>query len=354
MSWRLAVRRGAVALAGAALLTAVPGLSRAQAGPDAATAELLFQQAIELMKQGKYDEACPRLAESQRLDAGVGTLLYLAACYEKLGQSASAWATYREAADAARRNGQPDREQKAREAVAALEARLSRLLVEVPAASAAPGLSVRRNGQEVSPVLWGTPVPVNPGTYTLEASAPGRLPWSGVVTVDPSGGTVTATVPPLSEAPPAPSAARAAPASAARAAAANVAPAAARVPPAAPPAPPAAAGMPAQRRVALVVASVGVVGMGVSAGLGFVARARQQDSGAYCDGDLCDPEGLTIRNQALDVARAGTVVFIAGAAAVAAAGVLWFTSGSPDASAGARPTLHVGLGPTGFSLGGRF
>ncbi|WP_437288237.1 hypothetical protein [Sorangium sp. So ce406] len=351
MSWRLAARRGAVALAGAALLTAVPGLSRAQAGADAATAELLFQQAIELMKQGKYDEACPRLAESQRLDAGVGTLLYLAACYEKLGQSASAWATYREAADAARRNGQPDREQKAREAAAALEARLSRLLVEVPAASAAPGLSVRRNGQEVSPVLWGTPVPVNPGTYTVEASAPGRLPWSGAVTVEPSGGTVTVAVPPLSEAPPAPSAPPAAPASAP---AASAAPAAARVPPAAPPAPPAAAGMPAQRRVALVVASIGVVGMGVSAGLGFAARARQEDSGAYCDGDLCDPEGLMIRNQALDVARAGTVVFIAGAAAVAAAGVLWFTSGSPGASAGARPMLHVGLGPTGFSLGGRF
>ncbi|WP_437635426.1 hypothetical protein [Sorangium sp. So ce854] len=354
MSWRLAVRRGAAALAGAAMLTAAPGLSRAQEAGDAAAAELLFQQAIELMKQGHHGEACPRLAESQRLDPGVGTLMYLAACHEKLGQSASAWATYREAADAARRNGQPDRERTAREAAAALEARLSSLVVDVPEASVAPGLSVRRNGQEVGPVLWGMPVPVNPGTYTLEASAPGRLPWSSAVAVDPSGGTVTVTVPPLAEAPPAPSAPPAAPAAPTMA---SAGPAAARVAPAAPPArtaPPAAAGMPAQRTVALVVAGAGVAGVGVSAALGFAARARQDDAGPYCDGDLCDPEGIVIRGQALDIARAGTVVAIAGAAALAAAGVLWFTAGSPRASAGARPAVQIGLGPAGLSIGGRF
>ncbi|WP_437309788.1 hypothetical protein [Sorangium sp. So ce388] len=343
MSGRRAARLGAAALASMAALAGAPRPSRAQAGGDAATAEVLFDQAIALMREGKYAEACPRLAESQRLDAGVGTLMYLAACYERLGKTASAWATYREAADAASRRGQTDREQQAREGAAALEARLSRLLVEVPTGSAAPGLSVRRNGQELAPVLWGTPIPVDPGAYTIEASAPGRLPWSATVTVDPASGTATVAVPPLAEAPP-PPLLPAAPA---------VAPHPATAAPARP-APPDAAGMPAARVAALVAASAGVVGIGASIGVGFVARARFEDAGPHCEGDLCDDDGLTIREDALGIARAGTIVFIVGTAAVAAGGVLWLTSPSPRASAGARPAVQIGLGPTGLSLGGRF
>ncbi|WP_437649584.1 hypothetical protein [Sorangium sp. So ce362] len=343
MSRRRAARLGAAAIAGA--LAAIPRPTHAQAGGDAAAAEVLFEQAIALMRQGNYEQACPRLAESQRLDAGVGTLLYLAACYERLGKTASAWATYREAADAARRHGQADREQKAREGAAALEARLTRLLVEVPADSAAPGLSVRRNGQELAQVLWGTPMPVDPGAYTVEASAPGRLPWSTTAAIDPAGGTVTLTVPPLDAAPP--------PQGAPPAAAPRDAPAAQTAPPARP-APPDAAGMPAQRLAALVAAGAGVVGIGASVGLGFGARARFQDAGAHCDGDLCDDDGIKIRDDAMDLARAGTVVFLVGAAGLAAGGVLWFTAPSPDAGAGTRPAIQVGLGPLGFSLGGRF
>ncbi|WP_437727330.1 hypothetical protein [Sorangium sp. So ce861] len=344
MSRRRAARRGSAALALAAALAAAPRPSRAQAGGDAAAAEVLFEQAIALMRQGDYEQACPRLAESQRLDAGVGTLLYLAACYERLGKTASAWATYREAADAARRQGQADRERQAREGAAATEARLSRLLVEVPAGSAAPGLSVRRNGQELAAVLWGTAMPVDPGAYTVEASAPGRLPWSTTAAVDPASGTVTVTVPPLAAAPPPPGARPAAPAGAAAAQAA----------PPARPAPREAAGMPAQRLAAIIAAGAGVVGIGVSVGLGFGARARVEEAAPYCDGDTCDDTGIAIRGDAIDLAQAGTVVFLVGAAAVAAGGILWFTTPSPAANAAGRPAVHVGLGPTGLSLGGRF
>ncbi|WP_437561886.1 tetratricopeptide repeat protein [Sorangium sp. So ce542] len=344
MSRRHAARRGSAALALAAALAADPRPSRAQAGGDAAAAEALFEQAIALMRQGDYEQACPRLAESQRLDAGVGTLLYLAACYERLGKTASAWATYREAADAARRQGQADREQQAREGAAALEARLARLLVEVPAGSAAPGLSVRRNGQELAPVLWGTAMPVDPGAYTVEASAPGRLPWSTTAAVDPAGGTATVTVPPLAAAPPPDGARPAAPAGAA-------APAAQEAPRLTPRD---AGGLPAQRIVALVAAGAGVVGIGVSIGLGFRARARFEEAGPHCDGDVCDDAGVDLRDDAVALARTGTVVFLVGAAGAAAGAVLWFTSPSPAATAAMRPAVQVGLGPTGLSLGGRF
>src|SRR5687767_9143297 len=49
---------------------------------DAAAATQLFQEGRDLLKQGKHAAACAKLAESQRLDARVGTLLNLADCEE--------------------------------------------------------------------------------------------------------------------------------------------------------------------------------------------------------------------------------------------------------------------------------
>ena len=52
-------------------------------------AESLFQNAKALMKEGKYAEACPKLAESFRLDGVGGTMINWADCEEHLGK----WAT---------------------------------------------------------------------------------------------------------------------------------------------------------------------------------------------------------------------------------------------------------------------
>ena len=87
------------------------------------------------MAVGHLGEACPKLAESQRLDPATGTMLNLATCYERNGQIASAWVTYKEAATAAQKADQPERAQLARKKAAELEPRLPMLTIVVPAAA---------------------------------------------------------------------------------------------------------------------------------------------------------------------------------------------------------------------------
>src|SRR5258705_7891007 len=189
------------AIRGVALACAwmfLQGAAHGQAARDPAGAEKLFAEARKLLDAGKYAEACQRLADSQKLDPGVGTLLTLAQCYEKMGRTATAWATYHEAAAAARANGQADREKKAARAADTLEPNLPKLTVTVPDSAVEKGVEVKRNGAPVPKSLWGVSEPVDPGEYVIEARATGRKPWSTRVKAEP--GRATAVIlPPLDE-----------------------------------------------------------------------------------------------------------------------------------------------------------
>lgn len=188
----------------ALLLTAMLLCVVAQASPSAAdrtAAEALFQQAQALMEQGKADEACPKFEESQRLDPGVGTLLYLADCYENIGRTASAWGTFVEASYAANAAGQLDRQQLAEENAARLQPTLATLLLLVEAPNT-PGLEITSDGQVLAAATWGTSMPIDPGPHTLQASAPGKAVWTTTIDV-PHGPTATQVqVPPLASLPP--------------------------------------------------------------------------------------------------------------------------------------------------------
>src|SRR5260221_14763601 len=119
----------------------------ASAQDSKARAEALFQDGKALMVKGDYAQACPKLARSQQLDPAVGTLLNLALCYEHANKSASAWASYKQAAAAAHNAAQPDREKFAREHALSLEPKLGSINVKVD--SAVPGIEVRMDGAVV-------------------------------------------------------------------------------------------------------------------------------------------------------------------------------------------------------------
>jgi serine/threonine-protein kinase len=161
--------------------------ARAQSPEDRRAAAALFIEAREQMAEGRFDDACPRLARSNLLDPGVGTQLNLAHCYELLGRTASAWSTWRAAADAAGamkavdqdeadRRRQADREAFARARITDLESRLLYVTLRVADAGNPPP-SVTLDGQGVPPERWGVETPVDPGVHVVAAQAPGRKPW---------------------------------------------------------------------------------------------------------------------------------------------------------------------------------
>jgi serine/threonine-protein kinase len=339
------LRAYAVALAVA--LAPLP-LARAQSPDDKAAADRLFNDAKALMQKKDYEAACPKFAESLRLDPGVGVMLYLADCSEKQGRLASAWATFREAGDLAERQGDAKRAEVARKHATALEPKLSTLTITLAPSADVPGLSVTRNGSLVGKAQLGVALPVDPGPHVIAATAPDRKRWETTTNVPGDHARVNVTVPALDPLPvPTPSAsATAAPvpsATSSTAPSSSIAPhpsASADLGPAPP--------LGGQRMAALAVGAVGVVGVGIGSYFGLRAASKNSDSHAAgnCNGDNCTPDGAQVRTDAQHAATISTIAFIAGAAALAGGVVLWFTAPKPE-----LPTVGIGGYTTGRDSG---
>jgi hypothetical protein len=168
-------------------------------------AQGLFEEATTLMSAGNYAEACPKLAESHRLDPGGGTIFNLAICLEKEGKTASAYVAYDEALARAVKDVNRERETAARARLAHLKPLLSKLVVQVsPKASSLADLDVRFDGSKLRPEAWGIRVPVDPGPHTLTASASNHVDFRRDVQIDEPGKVYELDVPELTAADAAP------------------------------------------------------------------------------------------------------------------------------------------------------
>jgi hypothetical protein len=303
----------------AALFVAAPVMAEPSAS-DKASAERLFNSARRLSVAANHAEACPLYAESQRFEPAVGTLMYLADCYEKTGKPASAWATWLEAVAAARRDGQKDREKTASERAAAAEKRVPNLSIEVPGSSRLPGLVVSKNGEPIKAALFGTPLPTDPGTFLIEATAPGHKPWKQSVEVVAEG-TKILVVPELQPLP----------VEASPPTALSSAPPSAVPPPATPPPEPPGN---SRKTVAFVVGGVGVASLAIGSFFGLRALSRNDASKDECrTATLCNQTGLDLRDEARFSGNLSTLFFALGAVGVGAGATLLLTTPSQNTAA---------------------
>jgi hypothetical protein len=324
------------------LLVLAPSVrALAETNDDAAAAEALFAQGKKLMAAGNQAEACPKFAESQRLDPGVGTLLNLAACYEASGRYASAWSTFLEAESAARADNNAGAARVARSRADALASKLSKLTITVTHPDI-PGLEVHRDGTAVGQAQWQLPIPADPGVHHISASAPGHKPWQTEIELKAGGATVEISVPDLAvdqETAAAPS----------KTPAAVVAPSGA-------PAPtqgsPARSSFGAQRALALGAGVIGVAGVTLGTIFGLKSKAKHDAASSHCSGSTCtDDDGVQLRSQAISAGNWSTASFIVGAAGLTGGALLWFTASSPKQE---QPTTQVGLGFGRLLVSGRF
>ncbi len=158
----------------------------------------LFSEARKLVEAGDYKQACPKFEQSSSLNLGIGVQFNLADCWEHIGRTASAQALFQGVAASARATGQTERAQVAQARADALEPRLVRVLIDVKATD--PELVIRRNHIVVEKKAWGAATAVDAGDYLIEATAPGKKPWSTRLILPASASEVVSIVVPRLEA----------------------------------------------------------------------------------------------------------------------------------------------------------
>ncbi|MDB4972080.1 MAG: hypothetical protein JWN48_421 [Myxococcaceae bacterium] len=321
---------------------------------DKATAEALFDRGLSLLKEGKLEEACARLEQSNAVEHGIGTMLYLADCYERSGRTASAWALFREASSEARAAGQTERATAGRQRAERLEPVLARLAIEVPDASRTDGLTVTRNGAPVPEGVWGLPLPVDPGEQRIEAQAPGYLSQAFIVTVAKGPGSSKVTLPALKPAPAnvasntsmqtAPMQAQPAQGTTGHGALASAQ----------------ERGFGKQKLIGIVVGSAGVALLAVGVGFGVRANHKNGDAkdlgavGAHCNATRIEDakQCVALTNSALTASRVADVGFIAGGAMIAGGLLTYFLT--PRGERAPQVAFSAGSHGGALQVGGAF
>lgn len=345
-------KTGLATLAFTFSLTLGPRFANAQ---DASRAQALFEDGRRLMGEGHFSEACPKLAASQKLDPGAGTLMNLATCYEKNGQSASAWATFKEAAAASHATNHLDWEAAARARAGKLEPDLARMSITLSAGARAQGVVVQRDESDVDAAELGSPIPIDAGVHVVRARAAGKKTWMTQVTIPGPGARHTLEIPRLDDEP--------------AAAAPSAASPPATTSPAHPPADAPSDGS-AQRLLGVAVAGAGVIGVAVGVFFALKASSTQDEALTHCNADnQCNADGIALGKDADSQAAASTVSFIIGGLLVAGGAALYFTAprapahadrDAPRSKDAARHAtgLRVGLGGPasvlGLNFGGAF
>lgn len=323
-------------LSAALALSLFSAAARAEKSTNPAGAEALYEQARGLMKQGNFDQACPKFKQSYDLDPAGGTLLNLAECYEKQGKFASAWSNFKEALVQAQRDGRSERVEYAQKHLDSIEPKLAHVTIEVPSETNQAGLAVTLDGAPLGAAAWGVEMPVDPGAHHVSASAPGKVDFEKTLQI--KEGSVTLKIPALD------------PASGASPSLQNdvaMKPVTEQ---------PAAEGN-SQRTAGYVIGGAGVVALGVGAYFGLHAMSKWNERKDDC-AHGCTPDAKSAGDAAKSAALVSDIGFGIGLVASGVAGYLLLSAKSPSAESArvegrprvSRLRVSPALGPHGGGL----
>jgi len=298
---------------------------------DPAAADALFRRGREDAEREKWAAACPKFAESQRLDPAPGTLLNLADCEEHTGRIASAYEHYKSAIETMAATD--DRIPFAKQHMASIEKNVPHLTLLV-APGFPDGAEIRRDDVELRTASFGVALPVDPGPHVILVTAPGRVGRKTVISLAPGEArTLTLDAGPVGANPP-PTSGDGSTLGGATG--------------------PTHADSAGPRRIAgLIAAGVGLAGVVVGAVAGGLVLGKKSivDDPNHCDQSThaCDQTGVNAASDGRSLSVASTVAFTVGAAFVAAGAVLYFTAPSTGPSA-SRPSAF--LAPEAYRSGG--
>ncbi len=300
-----------------------------------AEAEELFKEGRAALDAKDYVTACTKLAESNRLERAVGTLISLARCEEAQSKLVSARQHYQEAADLA--DALQDRLQRgpaAREKFAELDKRVARLTVQ-RSTTAPPTTSVKRDDVTLMPASFGSALPVDAGNHVLVVSAEAHGPRtfeitlvegeSRVLEVEPGAPIAALDLPPDAPRPPESEA-------------------------------PTRHGGTSMRIAGYTLGAAGIVGLGLGTFFGVRASSKWSTAKEACTAGKCGA-GSDAQDAQQDASSTGTIStisFVVGGAALATGIVLLVLAPSASSKASTSARLGVVPGPGSISAVGAF
>ncbi len=308
---------------------------------DISAARALGTEGVKLADSGKCDEAIDKLARAEKLFHAPTTQGRLGECQVKLGKLVEGSETLnRVTRDALAPNAPPAfaaAQKRAATLLAEVRPRIPQLTISVDAPSSAV-LTVTIDGQNVPVANLGTSRPTDPGTRSIQVSAPGYLTVNQQVTVKEAEAKSIKID--LQKDPSIPEP--------------TVAPVVTTPPPAttvAPPPPPAATSSSSRAPLYL---SIAVTGAGVAVGtvFGVLALAKSNDLKTACNADkVCPKESQDTVDNGKTFGTVSTIGFIAGGVGLVGTVVFLLTGHSEkEEKSIALPTV----GPGSIQWSGRF
>lgn len=300
--------------------------------PDArarAEAQKLYEDGAKDLEADDYARACPKFEAAWKiLPDHIRTGVTLADCLDKWGKPASALSVLERVAPLAKARGDKAKMAEIEASMVDLDKRVPRLTVRVSESlSKTPGLAILRGGTPLPPASWGSPMPLDPGEYEIEATAVDKPTWKTKVRL----GVGKAQTVDINPGWPEPKIEK---------------PIVIRLPPQ-------NTGL---RTAGLIGIGLGAAGIATWGILGGLAISKNNASKAHCNSaNVCDDQGFAVREDAIAFGHGASAGLIAGGVFLATGVTLVVISAGGKKETkrdAALPRTNVWVGPSGVGIRG--